>query len=168
MKSKKGALQLTLEQISKLILLSVIIILVFIPLGTNLYSFYFPSIDKELKKSLNTLVTEAEDLKTDIEEHGATNPKITIPTYLKDDTRVMAYTSDSKIYESEQIKRKCNKESCLCIFQEKGGKELSACKIIKGIELSDTQLVIESGSTGVKNIEMVAEKRDNNIIIQIT
>ena len=69
MKSKKGAIQLTLEQLTKLILLSVIIILVFIPLGANLYGYYFPGIDKELKQSLKTLITEAEDLKTDIEKH---------------------------------------------------------------------------------------------------
>lgn len=163
MKSKKGAMQLTLEQLSKLILLSVIVLLVFVPLGSKLFGYYFPSVDEDLKKSLNNLVEEAEDLKKDIEEHGAINPKITIPTYLKEDTRVMAYKSDSEFSPP-----KCKKKVCLCIFQEKEGKEISACKQLKGVEVVGTTQVIESGSTGVKNIEMSAEKINNDIIIQIT
>ena len=160
MKSKKGALPLTLEQLTKLILLSIIIILVFIPLGTKLYGFYFPSIDKELKKSLNQLVTEAEDLKNDIEKHGITNSSINIPTYLKGDTKFRAYESDSD-------EKKCKKKPCFCIFQEKDDRELSACKILKGVMVGNA-LTIESTSTGIMNINMAAEKVNNKIIIQIT
>ena len=163
MKSKKGAMQLTLEQLTKLILLSVIIILVFVPLGTNLYGYYFPGIDKDLKQSLNTLVTEAEDLKTDIEKHGATNPSITIPTYLQEDVRVMAYAPNEA-----SAPRKCNTKSCFCIFQEKDNRELFACKILKGTQIESTQIIAEAESTGLVTINMAATTEDNNIILQIT
>jgi hypothetical protein len=163
MKSKKGAIQLTLEQLTKLILLSVIIILVFIPLGANLYGYYFPGIDKELKQSLKTLITEAEDLKTDIEKHGAINPSIPAQVYLQKDTRVIAYESNEK-----EAPRKCKTKSCLCIFQIKENRDLFACKILKGVQIENTQIIAEANSTGLFTINMAAEEKGNNIILQIT
>ena len=114
LKSKKGALPLTLEQLTKLILFSIILFLVFIPLGVKLYNFYFPSIDKELKKTLNDLVLEAEDLRTDIEVHGINNPKITVPSYLVKGVEVISYEPGA-----EGTPKKCRSHSCICIFQER-------------------------------------------------
>ena len=160
MKSKKGALSLTLEQLTKLILLSIIIILVFIPLGTKLYGYYFPGIDSELKKSLNILVKEAEDLRIDIEEHSAINPNIIIPIYLMEGTKVIAYPS------SDGTPMKCKTKSCFCIFQTKNKRELSSCKALDGINIEKIE-TMESASTGIENINMTAKGNGDNIILEI-
>ena len=163
MKSKKGALPLTLEQLTKLILLSIIMFLVFIPLGVKLYAYYFPSVDKDLKKSLNQLVIEAEDLRQDIKKNRIDNPEIIVPVFLKSDSRLMAYSPEESYI-------KCNKKSCLCIFQTKEGmdRELSVCKILKGISIKSTKSVSEPGSTGTYNFHMMVKKEESDIVLEIT
>ena len=172
MKSKKGAMQLTLEQLTKLILLSVIIILVFIPLGTKLYGYYFPSIDHELKKSLNILVIEAEDLGTDIEKHGVKNPSIIVPIYLVEDSMIIAYvptpSAETNLWPHIKVitaKKDC-KKSCFCIFQEKDNKVLHYCKRLNRLKIKNTNW-IKAESTGINNIEIIAEGTSNNILLEI-
>ena len=89
-RSKKGAFILALEEQIKLILLVIIVLLVFLPLGKALYDFYFPGVDKELKNSIIALTSEAQDLKKDIQERGIENPSIIVPTYLEKDTIITA------------------------------------------------------------------------------
>lgn len=162
MKSKKGALPLTLEQLTKLILLSIIMFLVFIPLGVKLYAYYFPSVDKDLRKTLDQLVIEAEDLGQDIKKDRIDNPEITVPIFLKKDSRIMAY-------DSENAYIKCHKKSCLCIFQIKKGidRELSVCKILKGVSFKKEQIVKEPEISGTYNIHMVAKKEEGDIFLEI-
>ena len=104
-KSKKGAFILALEEQIKLILLIIIILLVFVPLGKALYDFYFPGVDKELKSSIKVLVSEANDLKKDIEKRGMVSPTILVPTYLEKETIITAYSANND-------EQKCKNHAC--------------------------------------------------------
>ena len=162
-RSKKGAFILALEEQIKLILLVIIVLLVFLPLGKALYDFYLPGVDKELKNSIIALTSEAQDLKKDIQERGIENPSIIVPTYLEKDTIITAYTKDDANSE-----KKCKKNACFCIYQTKDEKTLSFCQPIKGITLEETREIAEGKANKLINIELNAEEKDNKILLYIT
>ena len=163
MKSKKGALSLSLKEMIEIILLSVILVTFLIPVTIETISLFTSDVDKDLKRSLNRLVTEMEDLKNDIKKHGKTNPYISVPIDLEKNAIIMTYEPNSEL-----APRKCKKKSCICAFQEIGDIELSTCKKIKGVQLENTQTIIGYDSGGVTYVSMTAEEINNKIIIQIT
>ena len=158
-KSKKGAFILALEEQIKLILLIIIILLVFVPLGKALYDFYFPGVDKELKSSIKVLVSEANDLKKDIEKRGMVSPTILVPTYLEKETIITAYSANND-------EQKCKNHACFCIYQTKNERKLSFCKQIKDMNILNTK-TIEGKSGGLINLKLLAEEKEKEIFIQL-
>ncbi len=165
--NKKG--DVNWEELIKAILFATVFLLFLLPLGVYLYNYFVPSVDKELKTSLNMIVDEAKDLKKELEDMKVGEKvDITIPIDIPGGTLVMATNKSTEIAPSA----KCTDFTCICIKQIKDKKVLSSCEILKGIEIDLTSLGViieqEGEMRKISTIKIQATKQEDKTVITLT
>jgi hypothetical protein len=159
--SKKAGFVFSLEQIVKLTLLMIVVLFVFIPLGMAIYDFYFPSIDKELKNSIEKIALEIEDLKKDVFKRNQETSSFTSPIYILADSYIIAYDSKDK-----GLPGVCKSRSCVCAYQSKGEREIVSCKRINEVSFSPSEHnLARRGLERFVSVDMSIRKEDEKMVL---
>ena len=68
---------------------------------------------------------------------------------------------------SNNDEKKCKKNPCFCIYQTKNEKKLSFCKQLRGIDVINIKTIEIESNGGLINIELLAEEKNKQIILEL-